>query len=669
MIRIGAELEFKTPDRVTLAWVLGAGLVAVLPLSWELGPWPLVAFALGILWRRLMERYDWLRPGRLLLALLLLGVSLAVWWKFRTFLGRDPGLTLLVSLLGLKFLELRQARDCRISLMAFYILIAGSFLYEQTLVLGLYSALTVAVNTAALIRLAQPQGLSWRANLGLSATLLAQALPLTLVIYFFFPRLPGAIWALPGSQDMAQTGLSDSMRPGAMQRLIESSQVAFRATFSAPSPPARDLYWRALVLWDTDGRVWNRGRLRPFQDEALIPSGPALEYEILLEASRHSWAPVLDMPADFLEGTQPRTGYTFEFVRPASDRRRYRAESYLDYRTPRLSGDERAAALRLPKLPNPRTKALGEEWAQSLASPREIVQQALVRFRQENFIYSLNPPSLGEHPMDDFLFETRKGYCEHYAAAFVTLMRAAGVPARVVNGYQGGELNPAGNYYIVRQWDAHAWAEVWLEPKGWTRVDPTSAVAPERVEMGMDALRRLAARGTLFGSLTTGELWRRIEAGLGEQLWNWTRLYWDLVNISWDRWVADYQQERQEWLLEQLNLKGLSRLGLIALALAGVAGLLTLYALWRRRERPRLDPAQVQYLRYCRKLARVGLTRAGHEGPQDFARRCLARRPDLAGPVSQISNLYQQVRYAGQGGAEAQRRLAQAVSGFRPSKG
>jgi len=641
----GSRLEPGAPDRGTLALVIAAGAIAVAPHTLQLEPWVPGVFAVGAFWRFGMEWRGWRRPGKLVRSLSVLLVAAMTWQQHHTFLGRDPGLTLLIALLGLKFLELHRVRDFRLNLFLYYLVTLGSFLYEQTLLLGLYALGSVLLTTVALVRIAQPKGLALRANLRLSATMLAQAVPLMLVVYVLFPRLPGALWSLPADAGTGRTGLSDTLRPGNIHQLSESGEIAFRASFDGKIPAMRDLYWRAIVLWETDGHAWSRGRAPADARAGFTPIGEPVTYEIVLEPTQRTWAMALDLPRTVPERAAARSGFTFEFRQPVHERRRYTLTSYPRYRTGALAAGERAAALQLPPVLSPRVRALAGEWVRSQPAPAGVVNAALGFFHRENFVYTLAPPPLGDDPVDEFLFSARRGYCEHYASAFVTLMRAAGVPARPVLGYQGGEFNVAGNYLIVRQSDAHAWAEVWLEPGGWTRVDPTAAVAPERIELGMDALRRMAARGTAFGTLPVADVLQDIEIGWGERAWIYTRLYWDLANISWYRWVTDYGYERQEKLFERLGLGGMSGAALVLVALSCIGTLLGAYALWRRHERPRVDAVQAQYLRLCRKLARVGLVRAPHEAAGDFARRCATRRPDLADAVDGLTREYERLRY------------------------
>ena len=655
-------------DRGALLALEIAGLVAVAPHALELPFWVVLVFAASCLWRYVIETGRGTRPGRILRYTLAALVLAAVFREYHSLLGRDPGLALLIALLGLKLLELETRRDYMLSVFLFYLVTLGSLLYAQTLPISAYALVSVFASTAALIRLNQPTGLARRQTLGLAATLLAQAVPLMLVLYVFFPRIQGALWAMPPGGGAARTGMPESMAPGNVRNLTESAEIAFRATFEDAPPPMRDLYWRALALYVTDGQEWFRGRWSRSGAESYTALSEPLRYEIVLEPTFKHWLPALDLPTEAPRGAQFQSGFTLTHAEPVRDRRRYTLSSHTRYRTAGPTAGERAGALQLPTNLSPRVRALASEW-RARGDPAAIVQAGLDYFHSENFVYTLSPPLLGADPVDEFLFETRRGFCEHYAAAYATLMRAAGVPARVVLGYQGGEYNAAGNYFIVRQYDAHAWTDVWLPERGWVRVDPTAAVAPERVELGLEAVRRLQARGAALGTLPAADALRAIEPGWAESLWFRSQLYWDLANITWYRWVADFDKERQARLFARLGLDRLPGSGPLIAILSGAAGLILVYGgllLWR--ERPRLDPTQALYLKFCRRLARAGVARTPHEGPLDFAGRSARRRPDLRARIDIITRRYVRLRY-GPAPEKAELGLFRhEVRSFRPSR-
>ena len=654
------------PDRRALYWLFLAGSGAVGPLVPTLPLWLTAVIVVCAGWRYAIDLYAWPRPGWFLRLGLTVVLTVAVFLQFRTILGHHAGVALLVGLLGLKFLELRSLRDYFLSLFLFYLVLLGAYLQEQSLLLGIWSLVVVVASLAALIHVTQPQGLALGARLRLAGLLVLKALPLMLVVYLLFPRIQGTLWGLPTVTPSALTGLSEVMRPGSINDLSESTAPAFRVTFEGAMPPLRTLYWRGLVLTATDGRAWFR-RAPELNEEvdAFQGLGDPVSYTVTLEPSNKPWLPALDLPAEVPPGSRYQYGYVLEHAAPVRERLTYSTSSHTRYRTPALKPEERELHLELPKTTSARVRALADSWQRENSSPLAVVQAALRHFRQENFVYTLKPPLLGQDPVDEFLFDTRRGFCEHYTAAFVTLMRAAGIPARAINGYLGGEVNAAGNYILVRQADAHAWAEVWTAESGWTRVDPTSAVAPERVELGSEALRRLAARGVAAGSLSTAAVLRAIELGGWEQAALYTRLYWDITNFYWYRWVSDYGQRRQERFLERLGLGKLPWGAMLGALLVGIALLLTAYALWQWRPTRTRDPVLTQYLRFCRKLARAGLPRAPHEGALDYARRCMAVRTDLKPAVENITASYLQLRYGQAANEDEWRAFRRAVAAFR----
>lgn len=659
------KLKPPPPDQRALQWLMATAAFALAPLALELPAWTLIAFVGCAAWRYAGERYRWYRPGILVRGLLTLLAVTAVYWQYRTLLGRDPGLTLLLALLGLKLLELKTLRDYLLSMFLLYLVILGGFLYAQSLWIGLWAVVAVLVSLAALARLHQPPGTSARINLRIAATLLAQSLPLMLILYLLFPRVQVALWSVPTESRAAQTGMLDVMRPGSIHHLSQSPEVAFRVVFTDPAPPPRNLYWRTLVLWETDGREWRPGR-PPIQDESFTPVSPAVRYSVSLEPTHKSWIPALDLPAAAAPGMHWRPGFTLEWREAVRKRLTYALASHLDHRTGASGAAELDSALQLPERVSPRVRALAEQWRHEGVDAPAVVRAALAFFRQEKFVYTLSPPLLGEDPVDEFLFRTRRGFCEHYAAAFVTLMRAAGVPSRVVVGYQGGELNPAGGYFIVRQADAHAWAEVRLPTQGWVRVDPTAAVAPERVEYGIEAVRRLQAQGVpLGGQQPLAAVRRALELDWLGGARRAARLYWDLANLSWYNWVEDYGYERQRYLLGRMGFEKASWAQLLTILAVGVVALAFGYIAFLLRSHPRRDPVQARYLAFCRKLARAGLIRAPQEGPLDYARRVSRARADLGPAVWQITRLYLELRYGPGGSREDRRAFRRAIAAFR----
>ncbi|MHB8453319.1 MAG: transglutaminase TgpA family protein [Acidiferrobacterales bacterium] len=644
-------------DRHGVNWLLACAVIVLAPLATHLPVWLDVLSAALLLIRYVIARRGWPLPRRFLRVALTVALTAGVYLRFGTVLGRDAGIALLVGMLALKFLEVRTLRDAALCVFLLYFLTLGSFLFSQSLWLAAYLGIAVVLSTATLVRVSFPQGPGAGASLRLSLALLVKAVPLTVVLFLFFPRIQGALWALPADAHGASTGMSDTMSPGSINELAQSDAVAFRVAFRGPPPPAKDLYWRSLVLWDTNGRIWSRGNVA--RQQVLATGNTPVRYEVTLEASDRPWLVSLDWPGSAPAGAEVSAGDVLEFTRPVRERLRYPVLSYLHPRSRALSAAARSRALALPPSTTARVRALAQGWRARESEASGVVNDALDFFRGKDFVYTLRPPLLGANPVDEFLFDTRRGFCEHYAAAFVTLMRAAGIPSRVVVGYQGGEYNPGGGYFIVRQSDAHAWAEVWLAGRGWVRVDPTAAVAPERIEYGEDVLRRLLGTGMPLDRFTPAMLRRAIELGWFGKLGRSAGLAWDSVNTAWYEWVLDYSRSRQNQMLKHLGLDHWPRSLVTVGAFAVMILMLGIYALTlglRKRE----DPVKAAYRRFCAKLARVGLPRAPWEGPSAFADRVALARPDLRDEIGAVTRAYIDLRYGETGDAGALRRRVAA---------
>src|SRR5690606_7385087 len=360
-------------------------------------------------------------------------------------------------------------------------------LYGQSLLLLPYMLFAAWLLTVTLLRTHQlTAAMPMREAAALTGRMLLIALPLAALLFLFFPRLPGQFWALP-ARDQASTGVSDEMSPGDVSELSVSGAIAFRVRFHDDAPPPSELYWRGPVLHDFDGRTWRRASA-VFVPQQIVTSGPAYRYRLTLEPHQRRWVFALDAPSEWPRARAFRTP-DLQLLTPAqspvSTLTSFELESHTRYEVAgALPHAMRNADLHLPPDRNPRTLALAREMRGRVSSDAAFVEAVLAMFREQEFFYTLEPPRLELHSVDDFLFNTRRGFCEHFASAFTVLARAAGTPARVVTGYQCGEFNPLGGYFIVRQSDAHAWSEVWLEGRGGVRVDPTAAVAPERIESG-----------------------------------------------------------------------------------------------------------------------------------------------------------------------------------------
>jgi len=535
------------------------------------------------------------------------------------------------------------------------------FLYRESIWLVIYALIILVALTAMLV---ESQHTKTAPNpiqpLRTSLLLLAQAIPIMILLFIFFPRFSSPLWNLGSETNQAVTGVSGSMSPGSFSSLSRSRAVAFRVDFEGEIPPPAKRYWRGPVFWSSDGRRWSVDEKTDSSAADLTSLGQPISYSVTLEPTPGHWLYALEMPVTTPGNSQLQADYQLISNRPIKRRIRYRASSATDYRTGPLSEKERLRGLQLPPGVTPRMLDLVAGWQQQSSSDVDLVLMALDYFRQQEFYYTLYPPTLGEKPTDQFLFETRRGFCEHYATSFTLLMRIAGLPARVVGGYQGGQINPLGDYLIVRQSDAHAWAEVWLQGKGWQRVDPTVAVAPERIEQSIDP--------SLVGnSIGAPILFEVADGGLLHTLLRQLRWGTDSLNASWHRWVLGYSKERQLYLMQLLGVGFLHgpKLAYGMVVITGVfVVLLTLLLLYRVRKKR--DPVYSTYLKFCNRLQRSGIIRRNHEGPLDFAGRVIAQRPELRSRVAAIASLYIAIRYGRGDSKTNRRRFKRLVRGFHP---
>jgi transglutaminase-like putative cysteine protease len=472
-----------------------------------------------------------------------------------------------------------------------------------------------------------------------------------LLLFFLFPRVQGPLWGVPQDAYTGVTGLSDTMSPGAISALSLSDAIAFRVKFE--SLPARNqLYWRGPVMTEFDGQTWRVG-LPQLRREMIVEAfGAPIDYEVTLEPHNRNWMFALEMPTRIPQTARLTSDYLPISLTPIRSRVRYEMRSSTQFQA--RSGanpEDLAAALRLPGGVNPRARALAREWRESLADHPAIVRRAIEFYRGSRFEYTLQPPPLGRNSVDEFLFDTKQGFCEHFASSFVFLMRAAGVPARVVTGYQGGDTNPVDGYLVVRQADAHAWAEVWLEASGWTRVDPTAAAIPIRVELGITA----AAPAGVPLLMRSGLNWLKA-----------VRNNWDALTNQWNQWVLGYNPDRQLAMLSRLGMKQPSWETMTMVLFWSVGGMLLLVALWLLRGTRREDAAQRAWLRFCDKLSRSGLGRASTEGPLDYAGRVSRRLPAKEAAVRAITALYVEQRYGAAADGDSLARLKHLVRDFAP---
>jgi protein-glutamine gamma-glutamyltransferase len=535
-----------------------------------------------------------------------------------------------------------------------YFLVITNFLYSQTIPTALYMLVCTWVFTATMIGLHHTRNEPpFRVHLRTAGMFLAQCVPLTLVLFLLFPRVSGPLWGMPQDAASGVSGLSDTMTPGSISNLILSDAVAFRVRFEADVPMPKHLYWRGPVMWDFDGRAWTASRAL-YGSPRFSTSGAPVAYELTLEPHSKRWLFALDLPGKVPPRAYTSSDFQLLALEPVNNRMRYQMVSFLDFSYG--IAENRTAlrrALALPAGFNPRTVEFARILRARHTDDRALTREVLALFRNEKFFYTLTPPLLGSHPVDEFLFDTRSGFCEHYSSAFAVLMRAAGIPARVVTGYQGGEVNQLGNYMIVRQADAHAWNEVWFQDAGWVRIDPTGAVSPLRVESGISAA---VPRTDSLPLLVRGDF----------EALRQLRFTWDLMANTWNQWVLGYTPERQRLLLSRVGIDDATWHTLAAiLVCASFVVVFVLVAFLLRNVKTRVrDPVRIAYLRFCEELRRKGLPRHPAEGPADYAHRLAGIRPDLEPAVAIITSLYIALRYGTEASASALRELQQRVKRF-----
>ena len=636
----------------SLPWTLVAMAFAALPHLPYLPVWITAASVGCALWRIVIEKRRMPVPPAWVRGSLAVGGFVSVYTTYGTISGVGPGTALLAVMASLKLLEARKRRDQFVLLFIAVFLNMSALLREQYVWSLPYLLLSLVITMAAWLRMSAPAEQPSRHTVGAAARLVGYALPLAVAMWVFFPRIATPFWSVPIDTSSGVTGLSDTMSPGDITSLSQSDRVAFRVRFDADPPPPRDRYWRALVLHRFNGRTWSGSSPVPdhrFRERTEFLGDP-IDYEVTMEPTRTQRLMSLDVPESWeLERTHVSRTNTLWRELPVDQRSVYRVRSYPRYRLdPELSDFGRSWYLELPDGRNPKTRDLARSMRGDATSDREYVQQVLTMFNVDAFHYTLQPPRLGANPVDAFLFDTRRGFCEHYASAFAVMMREAGIPARIVLGYQGGEVNPLGDYLIVRQADAHAWTEVWLDGRGWQRVDPTAAVAPERIESGRSGAA-LDGSGAAWGLGTPSRLAYRLG------------MAWDALNARWNELVLAYGPENQRRFMRWLGFENPDWQRLLFVLIGAVAALVTIVhvLLILRFRPPPYDRARQLYDRFVR---RTGIEPLPAETPLDFERRL--RTEGDAGAAARITRMYLDARY-GDGGEEALAELDRAVKAFR----
>lgn len=620
-----------------LLFLLGAIALITLPHAWHIPLWLFGFFLLMLIWRLLGIWQPKYLPNRIgVFVLMLSGIGLLYTQQHAVF-GRDAGTGLFVVALGLKLLEIHGKRDVYVIVYLAFIVAATQFLYEESILMALYILLVCGVLLATLVtqNSQSPQTL---AALKTSAAIILQSLPLALVLFVLFPRLEAPRWSWLDDDNQAKSGLSNTLEPGAIAELSLSPELVFRVKFDGELPPPSQLYWRGPVYANTDGVSWKAppdfGRENNPDQPAF--EGRAYDYTLMMEPQRQRWVFALELSTQFPAGLRRNGLYQLITNKNPGDRAEYRISSSPAYNTGGISKTERRESLQLPGKPSERILELVKQLQGDQTQPEAFIGNLLQYFRQENFHYTLSPEPMPDRPIETFLFERRAGFCSHYATAFVYLLRVAEIPARVVGGYQGGQLNHLGGFLEIRQANAHAWAEAWLEGRGWVRFDPTAAIAPERVEQGVNVDLQIASGAVNFS---------RVQ--LDAETLSWLqrgRQLWQSIDYNWQRWIINYDTVNQRAFLQSLGIDNFVKLGYCLLVSIGLIGGLLAWRLLRPGRR-RNDPALRLYRQFCRKLSKAGIDIGVGDGPNTLAERAKKLRPDLAEQIEGITAIFVRLRY------------------------
>ncbi len=635
-----------------MLWLLAAQIAVMLPFVSALPGWLVLVLLGSAAWRIRVLRGHWAQPSLMLKIVAIgLGIGGLVLSGFDP-LSLDTMSSLLLLAFAFKSLEVIHRRDAIVVVFTGYFLVSVQFLYSQSIAAAVYGVACLILLTAALVAAHQTRPQKITAHLRLAGLMVLQALPLMIIVYLFFPRLP-PLWAVtvPGGQ--AATGISDRMAPGDIAELSQSDATAFRVTFKGERPPQAQLYWRGLVLNDFDGREWKQfstslsaaelTRLLQTRPEVAVSNDgtplQVVEYDAIYEPTQQNWLFTLS-PVSQWEG-EAMMGFDYRLMARQALQAPFQLQvtSVLNARR----GLRPAAMLRnittqLPAGQNPRSLALAQQFLGQAENSQDYAAKVMANFRQQEFFYTLRPPLTGPtDTVDQFLFESRRGFCSHYAGSFVFMMRAVGLPARVVVGYQGGEWNEGGQYLTVRQYDAHAWAEVWFEEQGWVRYDPTAMVAPQRIEQSL----RVAMEEE--GSF----LEKNVFSAARVDWLSGMRQKWDSVQYAWRRWVLGYDDQMQSQFLK--NWLGELSVAKIAAMFATLFALvIALWVVWLGLTRPqdKSTPSLKLYRKFAKKMEKRGLSRPAEVSPARFSEIAAGHFPDRSREIIEVAEIYQQISYA-----------------------
>ncbi len=626
-----------------LALLMGCVLAAAIPLYGQVALWTLLMLAGCAGVRLLYARRGWRLPS-IWVKLVTVGVGVCgIALTFGTITGIEPGLSVLLVLVALKALETSSPRDFQVlTLLGFFLCLCALF-FSQELNRWLYLAGVLLAFFGLLIAFhSRGAGMKQRRILKKTGIILLQALPLVVLLFAFFPRSYGGLRFQFGRSPVGFAGLGDRMEPGSIASLALREDVAFRADFpDGRIPPQSELYWRGMVLWRGNGLTWVRGGMLSSEQSEGSVTGEAVRQRIVLQPHGGRYIFALDRPTNPQRGMIMEPGGFLQSIRPVVSPFRYELTSRPINRERRLPSDQLDAALRTPQTISPRVEALAKSWREGATGDEMVVQRALEYFREGRFFYSLQPGTYDENGLEEFIFQRKIGFCEHYAGAFATLMRVAGVPSRVVLGYHGGQFNSLGQYVIVRQSDAHSWCEVWLKGVGWKRIDPTNVIAPERISAGLESYLQgqASGEGGASSSSSTGSSWRNALRD--------ARFAWDNISYQWDLRVLNFDEDTQRSFFLMIGVGAMDLTSLsVFLAVVVILVVSTLALLLRQPKRQAESAAVRIYDVFCLLLAKRGVPREFSEGPKIYVDRAASKLPELAPAIQRVGDAYIDHRFA-----------------------
>ncbi|MGO1501807.1 MAG: transglutaminase TgpA family protein [Marinobacter sp.] len=653
----GPEKQSVSLPSRALLWLIASFALLMTPQLDRLTPWLIFVCIALAGWRWLAQQGRVRLPGRWLRTGIMLVLVALYLIRVRGSFTVDTAASFFVLAVGLKWLETRTVRDFYV---LFYILVylaTVNFLFHQEIHWALVNISAIAfllIGLQVLNAPDLPEGMKagWR-RLGF---MLLKVLPVVVLLFVFFPRMD-PLWSVPLVSGQARAGISDTMRPGDISNLAQSSERAFRVTFGGSIPEYRDRYWRGLILDFLNDGTWRQSGNEPYRSPGRVNvDGGAgelttREYDVLMEATDQRWAFALEDSEAMSDNVVKESDELFRFRRPADSSIRYRLafENTNGPATEPLKPSEARRYLQLPAEGNPRTRALADELKRA-TNDMGVIRSLLSRFREQPYFYTLRPPAMPNDGIDSLLFDEKRGFCAHYAGATTFVLRSAGIPARVVVGYQGGETGAGGDYLIVRQYDAHAWVEAWVEGQGWIRIDPTAAIAPNRIESGLrDAV---ADEGSFLENN-----WASAQRYGDVAIIQWASLQLDRMNYQWQRWVVGYQGQSQLDLMSRLpGGFGMRELGYLTAGIVGtallIAGLLSALQMRRGASRDRYKRVLDTWYQLC---GRAGVPVRNGETPAALASRLAIAEPAVADSARLFARMVNSHYYKPQSGSPSAR--------------